>query len=97
MDEKEKNYRMTCIKSKNTSIEMRLRKILWKNGYRYRLNVNNLPGHPDIVFPSKRKIIFINGCFWHCHRCSSFKWPKKRKEFWENRKNRRGRCMTFDI
>ncbi len=82
---KQRSYNMSQIKGKNTKPEMMVRKILWKKGYRYRLQYKNLPGKPDIVFPGKKKAIFVNGCFWHRHNCHYFKWPKSNTEFWFNK------------
>lgn len=58
---------MSHIKSKNTSIELLVRKQLFALGYRYRVNYKQLPGKPDIVFTKKKVAIFIHGCFWHGH------------------------------
>lgn len=74
---------MSKIKGKNTKPELILRKILWGAGYRYRIHYKKLPGNPDIVFPGKRKVIFVHGCFWHVHECHEFTWPKTNVEFWD--------------
>jgi DNA mismatch endonuclease (patch repair protein) len=76
---------MSQIKGKNTKPEIMVRKWLWKNGYRYRLENKYLPGKPDIVFPGRKKVIFVNGCFWHRHNCHYFKFPKSNSEFWFNK------------
>jgi DNA (cytosine-5)-methyltransferase 1 len=74
---------MGRIHPKNTTPEMRVRKLLHSLGYRYKLHDNGLPGKPDIVFPGKRKVIFIHGCFWHLHQgCMNVRFPKSRLEFW---------------
>jgi len=73
---------MKRIKGKNTAPEMIVRKLLHSLGYRYRLYVKNLPGKPDLVFPGRKKIIFVNGCFWHGHGCVKGQLPKSRLEFW---------------
>lgn len=78
----QRSFNMSRIKSKNTKPEQAVRKWLWSQGFRYRLHRKDLPGKPDIVFPSRNKIIFIHGCFWHHHDCRYFKWPKSRTEFW---------------
>ena len=52
-------------------------------GYRYRLHYKGLPGKPDIVFSKLKKVIFVNGCFWHKHNCKYFKWPKTNEKFWK--------------
>ncbi|TQD23576.1 very short patch repair endonuclease [Methanolobus vulcani] len=79
---KQRSYNMSRIKGKDTKPEITVRKWLWNNGYRYRLHRKDLPGKPDIVFPGKKKVIFINGCFWHKHDCEYFKWPKSNSDFW---------------
>ena len=62
---------MSHIKSKNTSIELLVRRKLFSMGYRYRVNYKTLPGKPDIVFTKKKVAIFIHGCYWHGHDCRS--------------------------
>lgn len=76
---------MRAIKSKNTSIEVQVRKMLWHAGYRYRLNVKDLPGTPDIYLPKYNAAIQINGCLWHGHDCPQFVLPKTRTEFWKRK------------
>jgi len=62
---------------------MVVRRIVHRLGYRYRLHSKDLPGHPDLVFPARRKVIFVHGCFWHRHSCSSGKeTPNSRADFW---------------
>ena len=74
---------MAKIRSKNTKPEVRLRSLLHRAGYRFRLHVRSLPGQPDLVFPSRRKVIFVNGCFWHGHACSvGARLPKTNTDFW---------------
>lgn len=62
---------MSHIKSRDTSIELLVRRYLFSQGYRYRVNYKKLPGKPDIVFTKKKIVIFIHGCFWHGHDCGS--------------------------
>lgn len=62
---------MSHIRSKDTSIELKVRKYLFSLGYRYRVNYKKLPGKPDIVFTKKKIAIFIHGCYWHGHNCNS--------------------------
>ena len=52
-------------------------------GWRYRLHAGNLPGKPDLVFPKRRAVIMVHGCFWHGHDCNLFRWPATRIEFWK--------------
>lgn len=78
-----RSYNMSRIRSKNSKPELLVRKFLFKNGFRYRLNVKSLPGTPDIVLKKHNTAIFIHGCFWHGHsRCKYFVIPETRKEWW---------------
>ena len=78
---------MAAIKGWNTKPEMRVRSLLHSLGYRYRLHRKDLPGKPDIVLPKYHTVIFVHGCFWHCHDC---RWgnviPKTRAEFWSDKR-----------
>lgn len=77
---------MSQIKGKDTKPEEQVRKYLFSQGYRYRKNVSELPGKPDIVLPKYKTCIFINGCFWHKHEgCKYFAWPKNNAEFWKKK------------
>ena len=91
MDTFTKQQRKKCmsrIRSKNTTPEKIVRKILTQMGYRYRLQVKKLPGKPDIVIGKKRLVIFINGCFWHQHKgCKRQSLPKTNIEYWHNKLN----------
>lgn len=73
---------MRAIKSKNTKPEILIRKALHARGFRFRLHVKTLSGSPDIVLLKYKTVIFVNGCFWHGHRCHLSKTPKTRTEFW---------------
>lgn len=74
---------MSHIRGKDTSIEIKVRKYLYHHGFRYRKNVRNLPGTPDIVIDRYRVVIFVNGCFWHHHHnCKHAILPKTRLEYW---------------
>ncbi|MFD2706606.1 very short patch repair endonuclease [Salibacterium lacus] len=76
---------MSRIKNSNTKPELIIRKGLHALGFRYRINVKNMAGKPDLVLPKYKAVIFVNGCFWHGHGCSLFQWPKTKIEFWENK------------
>ena len=81
-----RSFNMSQIKGKNTKPEEQVRKYLFSRGYRYRKNVSNLPGKPDIVLPKYKTCIFVNGCFWHKHEgCKYFVWPKNNAEFWKKK------------
>ena len=74
---------MRAVKGKNTKPEITLRKALFARGFRYRLNVKDLPGKPDLVFPKYRAAIFVNGCFWHGHDCKrGARTPKTNRDYW---------------
>ena len=77
---------MSKIKSKDTKPEEIVRKYLFGRGVRYRKNDKKLPGHPDIVFPKYKTVVFVNGCFQHIHEnCRYFKWSDNNAEFWKNK------------
>ncbi len=74
---------MSKVRSKNTTPEILVRRLIFSMGYRYRLYVKKLPGKPDIVMASRRKIIDVRGCFWHGHEgCKYGRLPKSRQDFW---------------
>lgn len=74
---------MRAVKSKNTTPELAVRRLVHSMGYRYRLHDRKLPGRPDIVFPGLKKVVFVNGCFWHAHEgCKRFSIPKTRSDWW---------------
>lgn len=79
---------MSRITGKDTKPEMLIRRGLHGRGLRYRLHKEGMPGKPDMVFPRYRVAVFVNGCFWHGHGCSLFKWPKTRAAFWKSKINR---------
>ncbi|WP_224487851.1 very short patch repair endonuclease [Robertkochia flava] len=86
MDRFDKDKRseiMKSIKNKDSKIETVLRKTLWSKGYRYRKNVNSLPGKPDIVFKSKKVVVFCDSEFWHGKNWKESKHNiKSKREFW---------------
>jgi DNA mismatch endonuclease (patch repair protein) len=73
---------MSAIRSKGMKPEMVVRSLAHTLGCRYRLHVTNLPGKPDLVFPVRRKIIFVHGCFWHAHGCTLTHVPKSNLDYW---------------
>lgn len=73
---------MARIRGKNTSPEMAVRKLVFRMGYRYRLHRRDLPGTPDLVFISLKKIIFTHGCFWHQHGCHLTRSPHSNLKYW---------------
>lgn len=75
---------MRAVKSKDTTPELAVRKMLSSRGYRYRLQAKTLPGAPDIVFPGRRAAIFVHGCFWHGHDCKrGARAPKANADYWQ--------------
>lgn len=74
---------MRSIRKTNTRPEVAVRRLLHALGYRFRLHGKEMPGRPDIIFRSRRKVIFINGCFWHQHRgCALAREPKSNRSYW---------------
>lgn len=74
---------MRKIRSKDTKPEVRIRKLLFGLGYRFRLHRKDLPGTPDIVFAGRKRVIFVHGCFWHQHQdCREGRLPGSRQEYW---------------
>ncbi len=77
---------MAQVKSKNTKPEMLVRSLLHRMGYRFRLHIKTLPGHPDVVLPRYKAVIFVHGCFWHGHEgCKRATMPATRTEFWRKK------------
>ena len=74
---------MRSVKSRDTTPELRVRRLLHAMGFRFRLHDKALPGTPDIVLKRHGKVIFVNGCFWHGHSCSKGRLPKTNIEFWK--------------
>lgn len=82
----QRHHCMSNIRNKNTKPEILVRKFLFANGFRFRVNVKTLPGTPDIVLKKYRTVIFVNGCFWHGHDdCKYFRLPKSNTEFWKTK------------
>lgn len=74
---------MAAVGTKDTSAEMVVRSLVHRLGYRYSLRRKDLPGKPDLVFVSRKKVIFVHGCFWHGHSCRYGRLPKSRLDYWE--------------
>lgn len=89
LTKEQRSERMARIRSRNTRPEVSLRRALWHRGFRYRVNVRNLPGTPDIVLPKHRTVVFVNGCFWHGHKnCKNNKIPQTITGFWQAKVSR---------
>lgn len=95
---------MARVRAKNTRPEMLVRRLVFAEGYRYRLHDRSLPGCPDLVFRSRHRVIFVHGCFWHRHgNCALARMPKSRLDFWEpklttnrDRDSRNKKLLTKD-
>lgn len=85
LSRRERSERMSRVRNKNTKPELAVRRLVHSLGYRYRLHRGKLPGRPDLVFPSRRAVIFVHGCFFHRHpdpNCRLARLPKSRLDFW---------------
>jgi DNA mismatch endonuclease, patch repair protein len=79
----QRSERMRRVRAKDTKLELTVRRLVHAMGFRYRLHSRTLPGHPDLVFAGRRKVIFVHGCFWHLHEsCRQYRLPRNRQEFW---------------
>lgn len=83
LNPKRRSRLMRRVKGKDTLPEKTVRSVLHALGYRFRLHRKDLPGTPDIVFPSRRLVLFVHGCFWHGHGCQIGRLPKSRLEYWQ--------------
>ena len=107
----QRSRNMSAIHSKNTKPEVYFRKLLFAEGYRYRIAEKNVSGHPDIFLRKYNTAIFINGCFWHRHQGCKYAYiPKSRVDFWKKKfednirrdtivrtqlQNQRIKCLTI--
>jgi len=80
---KKRSKIMSAIRAKDTEPEILVRKMLYGQGYRFRLHRSDLPGKPDIVLPKYRTVVFVHGCFWHRHKgCSNARIPSTNRKYW---------------
>lgn len=80
---RQRSARMALVKGRDTRPELAVRRAYWALGARYRLQVKDLPGRPDMIIRKLRLAVFIHGCFWHRHRgCSRTRTPRSRVAFW---------------
>lgn len=85
LTKEQRSQNMAKVKSRNTKLELQVRKFLFSQGYRYRVN-SKVYGKPDIVFPKRKIAIFVNGCFWHGHNCKKGQTlPKANADFWKEK------------
>ena len=86
LSKEQRHKNMQHIKSRDTGIEVSVRKYLFSAGFRYRKNDRRYPGKPDIVLPKYKTVIFVHGCFWHGHNgCKYFVMPKTNTDFWNDK------------
>lgn len=85
VDRQTRSRMMSGIRSKNTRIELRIRKALFAKGFRYRINDSRFPGKPDMILPRHRAAVFVHGCFWHGHECVLFRIPATNSEYWRSK------------
>jgi DNA mismatch endonuclease (patch repair protein) len=82
----QRSERMARVKGRDTKPELTVRRTVHGMGFRFRLHRRDLPGKPDLVFPGRRKVIFVHGCFWHRHEgCRLARMPKSRVDFWSEK------------
>src|SRR5437016_1063157 len=82
----ERSWLMSRVRGKNTYPELLVRKVTHRLGFRFRIHCSKLPGRPDLVFASRRCVIFVHGCFWHRHQgCRRASMPVARSEYWANK------------
>jgi len=83
---KKRSEIMRAVKGQGTGPELKIRKALHARGFRYRLNDRRLPGSPDLVFPKRRAVLFVHGCFWHGHDCArGGRKPKTNAAYWREK------------
>lgn len=84
--EEERSKNMSAIKNADTKPELFIRKLLFSSGYRYRIQVSNIPWRPDLWLRKYNTAIFVHGCFWHRHKGCRFAYlPKSRVDFWNEK------------
>lgn len=85
----EASARLRRVGTRDTRPEVVVRRLAHAMGYRFRLNLRNLPGRPDLVFPGRRKVIFVHGCFWHRHDCQAGRsTPSSNAALWRDKFSR---------
>ena len=85
VDTKTRSYMMSRVKSKNTKLEIAIRKRLFAFGFRYRIHSRRLPGKPDLILKKYKTAVFFNGCFWHLHDCEFSSIPETRSSWWKQK------------
>ena len=86
LTKEKRSWNMSRIRSNDTTPELAVRSFLFRHGFRFRLHVKSLPGHPDIVLPKYKTVIEVRGCFWHRHPgCRQATTPSTNAEFWQEK------------
>jgi len=85
VDKATRSRMMAAVKSKDTAVEIEIRRRVFSLGFRYRLHDFDMPGKPDLVFPRHRAVVFVNGCFWHNHDCRFGALPLTRRHWWRRK------------
>ena len=88
VDKATRSRMMSSVLSKNTKLELEVRRRLFAMGFRYRVHAKSLPGTPDMVFPRYRAVLFVHGCFWHHHGCHLSTLPTTRRLWWKKKLER---------
>lgn len=82
LTKKRRSENMAAIRSGNTTPELIVRSVLHSLGFRFRLHHSDLPGKPDVILSKHKSVVFVHGCFWHCHDCIDGHVPKSRRDYW---------------
>ena len=85
VDKETRSRMMSSVRTKDTKLELDIRRRLFAMGFRYRLHRKDLPGRPDMVFPKYRSVVFVHGCFWHYHGCHLSSIPETRRSWWKKK------------
>lgn len=88
LEKRERSALMARVRGRDTKPELIVRKLTHRLGFRFRLHRRELPGSPDLVFVSRRKVAFVHGCFWHQHKCKRGTRPASNTEFWDRKLDR---------
>ena len=88
LEERERSALMARVRGRDTKPELIVRRLTHRLGFRFRLHRRELPGSPDLVFVSRRKVAFVHGCFWHQHKCKRGTRPASNTEFWNSKLDR---------
>ena len=85
LSKEQRSALMSRVRTRDTTPELHVRRLVWRAGFRYRLAVKSLPGRPDLVLPRYKTVVFVHGCFWHGHDCRKGRRPSSNREFWDRK------------